>query len=148
MLEGNVTDLNVFDQICTELNNIKAEKANGDGSGGTDNYRTGSNSNSTNNVEDLFKGVVWDLNAISATGKEGKIFAEKIRSNDISTLSSNNGIYKIAVDQNQTWNSIIEKVKKKDFDLNKKNLFGSKVTQELNNNNNKLNLKNIWEQIQ
>lgn len=148
LLEGNVTDLNVFDQICTELNNIKAEKANGDGSGGTDNYPRESNSNSTNNVDDLFKGFVWDLNAISATGKEGTTFAEKIRSNDISTLSSNKGIYKKAVDQNQTWESIIKRVNKDDFDLNKKNLFGSVVKEELDSNNNKINLKNIWEQIQ
>lgn len=112
LLVGNVTDLNVFDQICTDLDNITAEKANGNGnsSAGSGNSGTGGNRTSTNEIEQLLQDDVWDLKAISSTSSDGRYFVNKIKdtkSQDLNTLLTGNGLYQTARNKNEIWRQIL-----------------------------------------
>lgn len=130
LLEGNVTDLNVFDQICTELNNIKAEKANGDGSG----TGTGTGNSGASKVLEHLKGSIWDLTYLSTTNY--RALANAIRNGDVDTMKN----YISLANTNSTWGLIRQKIANLNED--QKRVFANFMKTQIKDN--KIDLNDLY----
>lgn len=138
LLKGNEKDLQVFNKLVGELQNIKKKKTDG-GNGGENGGKGGGSSI----LIDLFKEDSWDLNAISNTGQNGKSFVDKIQNtkhNDLETLLTGNSAYKTARENNSTWCSILEKANELGNDLPK---FFKYMNESPRMENNVLYLKEV-----
>jgi len=78
-------------------------KENGSGNGG------GGGGDKQSKLVDHLQLEVWNLQFLRDNG--GKTLVEKIENKDLTTLCSNNGVYKLAVENNTRWSSIINGIK-------------------------------------
>lgn len=142
LLEGTEKDTTVFNAIITELTNITKENNSNNNNGNSGN--NGNNSNSAAaQLQELLSNNEWKLNEISglnlSDNDKGEIFVNKIKNGDIETLHDGGGVYKMARDNNGTWNNIIDEAYK--LTDEKKKAFASHMQSE--SRDNVLNLMNL-----
>ncbi|MBQ3946044.1 MAG: hypothetical protein II670_10635, partial [Alphaproteobacteria bacterium] len=130
-------------------NGIKRKLQDGDpgtGNGGGNPDGGGNNGGEKNDdvaLKEHLQGNVWDLDFLKNKGARNLV--RKIESKDIPTLCSGVGVFKTAVEQNETWRNIVEKAKTKNNQ--EQMVFGEQMNKPPRKQDGKLYLDKVWDLI-
>lgn len=121
--------------LIGQLNGVAARSNGGGNNGGEKNDDVA--------LKEHLQGNVWDLDFLKNKGARNLV--RKIESKDIPTLCSGVGVFKTAVEQNETWRNIVEKAKTKNNQ--EQMVFGEQMNKPPRKQDGKLYLDKVWDLI-